>query len=133
MPRLKTLSLFKIAFLFVLIVYFKNIYILIIALLYLLTINYKNSLFLLLLITLKIFSGYFYFDILPLGYVEEISGSKATINKILYKVEINDIDNLESGDIVYFRSLEKVDEEKSLKKNVLFRNYDEIKIVSITI
>ncbi len=130
MPRLKTLSLFKIAFLFVLIVYFKNIYILIIALLYLLTINYKNSLFLLLLITLKIFSGYFYFDFLPLGYVEEISSNKATINKILYKVEIYEIDNLESGDIVYFRSLEKVDEEKSLKKNIMFKDDEEIKVVS---
>ena len=130
MRRLKTLSLFKIAFLFVLIVYFKNIYISIFALLYLLTIDYKNTLFLFLLIILKIISSYSCYDYLPLGYVEEISGDKAIINKILYKVEINDIDNFKNGDIVYFNSIDKNNEEKLLKNNIIFKDSEDIKIIS---
>lgn len=130
MQKLKTLSLFKIAFLFVLNVYCKNAFLFVFSILYLLTFNYKNVLFLLILIMIKALFMFYSFDFIPLGYVEEVSSNKAIVNKVLYKVQVEENDNLESGDIVFFGGSEKIKEEKLLKRNIQFSNNENIKIIA---
>ncbi len=128
MKKLKTLSLFKIAFLFVLNIYFKNIFLLLFSLAYLFISYLYDGIFFVVLICVFYLLSLVNFDIIPLGYVSEKKTNYVVVDKLIYKIKTNS-NYLEVGDIVYFNNVSsKAKDDELLNKNILYLNNEYSKL-----
>ncbi len=121
MKKLKTLSLFKIAFLLAINIYFQNIILLLISLIYLFIANIYDGLSLILLLLIFYLCTLINFDILPLGYVTSVKKDYVIVDKIIYKVKSEG--DLEIGDIVLYNfKASKISDDELLNKHILYSN-----------
>ena len=97
MKNSKTISLFRVAILFYLNVYFKNIFLVAISLIILFLLDKKENLILLILLTISIIKLP---NLIPIGYVSDCNLNYASVNSFLYKTVLYDT-NLKVGDFVY--------------------------------
>ena len=122
MKKLKTLSLFKIALLFVLNLYFKNIFLFVISLAYLFISYLYDGIFFIVLICIFYALNLVNCDIIPLGYVSEKKINYVVVDKLIYKVKTSS-NYLEVGDIVCFNDASSKSEDSDLlNKNILYLN-----------
>ena len=97
MKNSKTISLFRVAILFYLNVYFKNIFLVAISLIILFLLDKKENLILLILLSISIIKLP---NLIPIGYVSDCNSNYASVNSFLYKTVLYDT-NLKVGDFVY--------------------------------
>lgn len=128
MKRLKNLSLFKIAILFIINLYLRNIFVLIFSLIYLLIIDKYELIIFIILLSLNLITNTFIKDFIKIGYVEDVKSNYVTINKIIYKQRVYDT-NVNYGDIVFTYESNKNDDKDLLKKNILYTSYKDIKVI----
>ena len=122
MKKLKTLSLFKITLLFVLNLYFKNIFLFVISLAYLFISYLYDGIFFIVLICIFYALNLVNCDIIPLGYVSEKKTNYVVVDKLIYKVKTSS-NYLEVGDIVCFNDASSKSEDSDLlNKNILYLN-----------
>lgn len=119
MKILKNLSLFKLAIIFIINLYFQNIYLLLISSI-ILFIDDKNTLLIFLILYLFItnFNGYI-IDPIPIGKVDSVYNSYCIVDKILYKDKIY-TSNLEVGEYVITENSSINDTEKDLIYNIKY-------------
>ncbi len=123
MKSLKTTSLFKIAFLFILNLYFKNLIVFIISLIYLFLVDKKSIIFLLSIFLVYTLAYKICLDYIPYGYVYKTSDDYFVADKIFYKVKVDSNNYVEVGDIVSFKgSGKRIDDEDLLKQNIVYLN-----------
>ncbi len=97
MKNSKTIFLFRVAILFYLNVYFRNIFLIVISLIILFLLDKKESLILAILLLISIIKLP---NLIPIGYVSDVNSKYATVNSFIYKTVLYD-DIAEVGDFVY--------------------------------
>lgn len=120
MKALKNISLFRISILLIINIFSKSSLILILTITYLLICNYKSLIVFICTLILISFTNNYSNDFIKYGVVEDISNEKAVIDKILYKVNVYNNENLIIGDIVYFINESNITKSNNLKYNIRF-------------
>ena len=117
MKNSKTIFLFRIAILFYLNVYFKNIFLFIISVIILFLLDKKESVILIILLSLSLIKLP---NLIPIGYVSNVNSKYSTVNSLVYKTVLYDT-NLEVGDFVYLSDSSINDDFDNFSSYYLFK------------
>ncbi len=128
MKNSKTIFLFRVAILFYLNVHFKNSFLLVISIIILLLLDKKECLILIALLLISLIKLP---NLIPVGYISDISSSYATLNSFLYKIALYDTD-LEVGDFVLVKDSTLNNDFDNFSSYYLFKAEKSEIILSIT-
>lgn len=120
MKNLKNLSLFRIAILLYINIYFKNIFLIVISICILFLLNKKEIIIMSLLLLISLVKLP---CLMPFGYVADTNSKYATVNSILYKVALFD-SNAEKGDFVYVKDVCLNDDFDNYSSYYLYKAQD---------
>lgn len=131
MKQSKNISLFKIAFFLIINILIQNIFLYIISLILLFILNKKDLLIFIFLFLLTIFISNFN-HLINIGYINTKENNYIIVDSIIYKSKIYTTKG-EVGDFVFVNNLDKSEDEKLLKNNILYIGHDDIEIIGSNI
>ena len=127
--KLNSLSLFKIIIITLICIHFHNIYLYIISFIYLLLTERKYVIFFIIFSLLIHITNTYRYDYFPVGIVVKENNKSYIVDKLLYKVKVNNNNNLKLGDILLFEKAYEInDYMNDHSKNIIFKG-DDYKII----
>ena len=117
----KNISLFKVAVLLSISLYFRNLYLTVMIAVYLIINNRKEFIIYLFLVVAIYIIERYRCDIIPIGIVDYKKYNYYIVDKFFYKVRFNSSETFRSGDVILFSGGSSLnDNESQFSKNIIF-------------